>query len=92
MAIWDLCFKQVHKYARLRKQCWIILDPLGNIYEMYAHLTVMTTLLNINHFWITQAGLCLKGTFVKESFMFVSWFFFKSQEEKLYWTFQSQAS
>ena len=29
---------------------WIILDPLGNIYETYANLNVMTTLLNLNHF------------------------------------------
>ena len=29
------------------------------------NLTVMTTPLNFNHFWITQAELCLKGTFVK---------------------------
>ena len=28
----------------------IILDPLRNIYEIYANLTVMTTLLNLNHF------------------------------------------
>ena len=27
----------------------IILDPLGNIYEIYANLAVMT-LLNLNHF------------------------------------------
>ena len=26
--------------------------------------------LNLNHFWITQAELSLKGTFVKASFMF----------------------
>ena len=50
----------------------IILDPLENIYEIYADLTVMT-FLNLNHFWITtQAELCLKGTFVKVSFMFVT--------------------
>ena len=29
---------------------WIILDPLGNIYEIHANLAVMTTLLNFNHF------------------------------------------
>ena len=43
---------------------WWLLDPLGNIYEIYGNLIVMT-LLNFNHFWITQAELCLKGTFVK---------------------------
>ena len=33
------------------------------------------TLLNLNHFLIiTQAELCLKGTFVKTSFMFVTIF------------------
>ena len=50
---------------------WIILDPLGNIYEVYAKLTVMA-LLNLNHFWITQAELRLKSTLVKASFMFVT--------------------
>ena len=44
----------------------IILDPLGNIYEMCANLTVMT-LLHLNHFWITQE-ICLKGAFVKSKF------------------------
>ena len=52
----------------------IILDPLRNIYEIYANLTVMTTLLNLNHFWIIQAELCLKGPFVKASFLFVTIF------------------
>ena len=51
----------------------INLDLLGNIYEIYANLTV-TTPLNLNHFWITQAELFLKGTFVKASFMFVTIF------------------
>ena len=38
---------------------------------MYTNLTVIT-LLNLNHFLIiTQAELCVKGTFVKASFMFV---------------------
>ena len=33
------------------------------------------TLSNLNHFWIkTQAELCLKGTFVKASFMLVTIF------------------
>ena len=41
----------------------IILDPLGNIYDIYANPIVMT-LLNLNHFWKTQAELYLKGTFV----------------------------
>ena len=35
----------------------------------------MTVLLNLNHFWITQAKLCLKDTSVKASFMFVTIFF-----------------
>ena len=34
---------------------WLILDPLGNIYEIYVNLTVMNTLLNLNYFWIKQA-------------------------------------
>ena len=40
----------------LENNNWIILDsldPLGNIYEIYANLTV----LNLNHFWMTQAKL-----------------------------------
>ena len=28
----------------------IILDSLGNIYEIHTNLTVMTTILNLNHF------------------------------------------
>ena len=32
------------------------------------------TLLNLNHFWITQPELCLTGTFLKVSFMFVTIF------------------
>ena len=32
MSIYDLCFKQVHKYARFRNNNWIILDKLTNIY------------------------------------------------------------
>ena len=51
----------------------IILDPLGNINEIYANLNVIT-LLNLNHFWIIEAELCLKGTFVKVSSMFVTIF------------------
>ena len=39
MSIQDVCYKQVHKYTRLRKNNWIILDSLGNIYEIYADLT-----------------------------------------------------
>ena len=37
---------------------WIILDALGNIFEIYAILTVMT-LLKLSHIWITHAELCL---------------------------------
>ena len=44
----------------LENNNWITLDPLGNIYETYANLTVMT-ILNQEHFWITQAELCLKA-------------------------------
>ena len=33
----------------LENNNWIILDPLGHIYEIYANLTVMI-LLNLNHF------------------------------------------
>ena len=55
----------------LEKNNRIILDPLGNIHEIYDNVTVMI-LLRVNHFWITQAELCLKSTFVKASFMFVT--------------------
>ena len=44
----------------LENNNWINLDPLGNIYETYDHLTVMT-LLNQEHFWIAQTELCLKA-------------------------------
>ena len=40
----------------LENNNWIILDPLGNIYEVRANLNVMTLLI-LNHFWITQAEL-----------------------------------
>ena len=33
----------------LERNNWIILDLLGDIYEIYANLIVMT-LLNLNHF------------------------------------------
>ena len=74
MAIEDFCFKQFTIIQDLENNNWIIVDPLGNIYEAYANQTVIT-LLNLNHFLITQAELCLKGTFVKASFMFVTSFF-----------------
>ena len=38
MAIQDLCFKKVHNYARL------IMEPLGNDYDIYGNLNVMITL------------------------------------------------
>ena len=57
----------------LENNNWIILDPLGNIYEIYANLTVMTLFI-LNRFWIAHTGLCLKGTFAKASFMFVTIF------------------
>ena len=44
----------------LENNNWINLDPLGNIYETYGNLTVMT-LLNKEHFWIAQVELCLKA-------------------------------
>ena len=56
----------------LKNNNWIILDSLGNIYEIHTNLTVMTTILNLNHFWIIQAKLCLKDTFVTTSFIFVT--------------------
>ena len=47
---------------------WIILDPLGNIYEIHANLTVMPLLK------IIQAELCLNDTFLKSCFLFASIF------------------
>ena len=57
----------------LENSNWIILDPLGNIYEIYANINVIPpfSLLNLNHFRIKQADLCLIGTIVKASFTFV---------------------
>ena len=40
----------------------------------YMLMTEMTTLLNCSYFWITQAELYLKGTFVEASFMFATIF------------------
>ena len=51
----------------------IILDPVGNFCEIYVNLTVMTP-SNLNHSRITQAKLCLKGSFAKASFMFAAIF------------------
>ena len=34
----------------LENNNWIILDPLGNIYEIYAVVTVMATLSTLNLF------------------------------------------
>ena len=41
-AIQDLCFKQLTIIQDLEDNNWIILDPLGNVYEIYANLIVMT--------------------------------------------------
>ena len=41
-AIQDLCFKQLTIIQDLEDNNWIILDPLGNIYDIYANLIVMT--------------------------------------------------
>ena len=37
----------------LKNNNWIIIDPLGNIYDINANRNVMTTLSNFNLFWIT---------------------------------------
>ena len=47
---------------------WVNLDSWGNSYEIYGNRTVMTALLNLNHF------LIIKGIFLKASFMFVTIF------------------
>ena len=36
----------------LENNNWIIVDSLGNIYETYANLNVMTTFLDLSHFRI----------------------------------------
>ena len=66
------------------------------MFRKYINLTVITTVLNLDHFWISEAELCLKIVFVEGSFIFVRFFFFrylwKSQEKKLYKPFLSQDS
>ena len=57
----------------LENDFWIILDPSGNMCDIYANLAVIA-FLNLNCFWITQVGLRLKGTFLKASFIFVTIF------------------
>ena len=54
----------------LKNNNWIILDQLGNIREICANPALMT----LKHFWTGQAELCLKCTFNKASFMFVTIF------------------
>ena len=67
----------------LENNNWIFSDPLGNIYEKYGNMSVMTY-FSLNNFWIAQVKLCLKGTFVKAGFMFVTIFaiFMKIPGEK----------
>ena len=36
MALSDLCFKQFLSIQDLENNNWVILNPLGNIYEIYA--------------------------------------------------------
>ena len=71
MALLKPVLSKFTRIQDLKNNNWLILDLLGNIYEIYVNLTVIN-LLNLYHFWITQAGLCLKGTFVKASFMLVT--------------------
>ena len=61
-------------FEDLENNNWISLDTLGNIYEIYVNLAVMT-LLHLDHLRKTQVKSCLKGKFVKASFMFVAIFF-----------------
>ena len=59
----------------LENNNWIINDPLRNTYEIYGNLTVMI-LLNLNHFWITQAELRC----ICKSKFHVCYFFFRNYE------------
>ena len=79
--------KQFTSVQDFENNSLIILDSLGNnFYDIYETLTVMT-LLNLNHFWITQAELCLKGKFVKASFMILTIFWnMKTLGEKTLFT------
>ena len=79
--------KQFTSMQDFENNSLIILDSLGNnFYDIYGTLTVMT-LLNLNHFWITQAELCLKGKFVKASFMILTIFWnMKTLGEKTLFT------
>ena len=36
MVIQDLFLKEAHKYEDFESNKWVILDPLGNIYDIYA--------------------------------------------------------
>ena len=71
-------FINIKKYKivfKIRKDHLRIIFFLGNIYEIFPNLIVMT-LLNLNQFLIiTQAELCLEGTLVKSKFH-VSYHFF----------------
>ena len=49
MAIKFSALSKFKNMEDLENNNWIILDPLGNIYEIYANLNVMT-LLNLNRF------------------------------------------
>ena len=73
MAIKFSALSKFKSMEDLENNNWIILDPLGNIYEIYANLNVMT-LLNLNRFWKAQTKLCPKGTYVKAGLMFVTIF------------------
>ena len=45
----DTTFKELRSMQDLENNNQMILDPLGNINEIYANLTLVT-LLNLNHF------------------------------------------
>ena len=62
----------------------IVLDPFGNIYEIYANLIVMI-ILNFNHFWVIQAELYLKGTLLCKSKFHVSYHFLDIYEHLCIW-------
>ena len=56
---------------------WIVLDPLGNIYEIYVNLNLMTTLFSFNHFWIIYLRWNVSKRHIFKSKFHVCRYFFR---------------
>ena len=68
----------------LENNDWIMLDPLGSIYEIYPNLTVMT-LLNLNQFKKNTSWIISKRHIFKSKFHVCYHFLdMKIPGEKLY--------